>query len=175
MSLLSGEYPAIELVIVNWTKAPALLSLPWRAQLNCQPSADWIAPVVFFIIPRRGPHRKHRSYIVACLFVSEGTSLPSRSSETAICLFPYCLETGLYATTLRKYGARVWIAYNWLRNKFRVGSYEHGTEPDIHTMNFLANCALLRYSWRTLIHGVMAWLRVSVTYSTPTGAYISYA
>jgi hypothetical protein len=70
--------------------------------------------------PRRGPHRKSRSSIVARVFVSAGTCLPSRCLETG-CITPlfYCcvlvccrrylataavysyrLVTGLYATLL---------------------------------------------------------------------------
>jgi hypothetical protein len=49
---------------LNWTIAPSLLSLSCRAQMDCQPSTDRIVPVVIFIIPRRGPHRKHRSLIL---------------------------------------------------------------------------------------------------------------
>jgi hypothetical protein len=45
------------LSIINSTIAPSHLSLPCRARLNCQPSTNWIALVVFFITPRRGPHR----------------------------------------------------------------------------------------------------------------------
>jgi hypothetical protein len=42
-SLLSGEYPATELPTTdNSTRAPSLFSLPWRAQLNCQTSTNWI-------------------------------------------------------------------------------------------------------------------------------------
>jgi hypothetical protein len=48
MSLLSGEYPATELLsTVNLTIAPSLLSLPCRARLNCQPPrllfTDWLS------------------------------------------------------------------------------------------------------------------------------------
>jgi hypothetical protein len=74
---------------VNLTIAPSLLSLPY------QPSTDRIAPFVFFITPRCGRHRKHHSSIVACVFVSVGTCLPSRFSETAICLFAYRIATAV--------------------------------------------------------------------------------
>jgi hypothetical protein len=60
-------------ILVNSTIALSLLRLPCRAHLNCQPSTNWNFPIVFFITPRRGPHRKHRYSIVACLFVSAGT------------------------------------------------------------------------------------------------------
>jgi hypothetical protein len=42
-SLLLGEYPAIKLLsTVNSAGAPGLLSRPCRAQLNCQPSTNWV-------------------------------------------------------------------------------------------------------------------------------------
>jgi hypothetical protein len=42
-SLLSGQYPATELMsTVNLTVAPSLLSLPCRALLNWQPSTKWV-------------------------------------------------------------------------------------------------------------------------------------
>jgi hypothetical protein len=78
----------LTLSVTNSTVAPSL-SLPRRAQLN------WIAPIVFFITPRRGPRRKHRSSIVACMFFSVGTCLPSRCSETAVYLFVYCIATAV--------------------------------------------------------------------------------
>jgi hypothetical protein len=80
---------------LNSTIAPYLLNLPYRAQLNCQTWTDWIAPIVFFITPRRRPHREHRSSIVACLFVSAGTCLPSRCSEMAVRLFACCVATAV--------------------------------------------------------------------------------
>jgi hypothetical protein len=46
--LLSSEYPATELFFttglstVSWTGSPSLLSLRCRAQLNCQPSTNWV-------------------------------------------------------------------------------------------------------------------------------------
>jgi hypothetical protein len=55
---------------VNSTTAPSLLSLPCRAQLNRQPSTNWISPVLFFVTILHGPHRKCRSSIVACMFVA---------------------------------------------------------------------------------------------------------
>jgi hypothetical protein len=42
-SLLSGEYPATELLsTVNSIIAQSVLSLPCRARLNCQPSINWV-------------------------------------------------------------------------------------------------------------------------------------
>jgi hypothetical protein len=79
--------------LVNWTIAPSLPSLIFRAQLNCHPSTNWIAPILFFITTLHGPHRKHLSSNVACMFVSSGTCLPSRCKETAVCLFAYCTAT----------------------------------------------------------------------------------
>jgi hypothetical protein len=84
--LLSSEYPATELLsIVSSTIASSLLSLPWRAQLNCQPSAELThSPTislhstdlltVLIITSRHGPHRKHHSSLAvygplsSCLF-----------------------------------------------------------------------------------------------------------
>jgi hypothetical protein len=77
----------------NSTIAPSLLSLPCRAQLNCQPSTNLIAPILFFITTSHGPHRKHRSSVVACVFVSAGTCVPSLCSETVFRLFSFCIAT----------------------------------------------------------------------------------
>jgi hypothetical protein len=63
--------------------------------MNYQRSTDWIVPVLFFITTLHGPHRKHRSSIVACVFVSAGTCLPNCCSETAVCLFVYCIATAV--------------------------------------------------------------------------------
>jgi hypothetical protein len=49
-SLLSGEYPTTELsqsptnyfTSLHSTIAPSLLSLPWRVQLNCEHSTNWV-------------------------------------------------------------------------------------------------------------------------------------
>jgi hypothetical protein len=43
---------------------------------------------VFFITPLRGPHRKHRPFIVTCVFVAAGTCLSSRCSEMVVLYFP---------------------------------------------------------------------------------------
>jgi hypothetical protein len=51
--------------------------------------------IVFKIILRREPHRKQLSSIDACVFFTAGTCLPSRCSETAICLFAYCLTSAV--------------------------------------------------------------------------------
>jgi hypothetical protein len=81
MSLLSGEHPVTELLsTVNSTKAPSLLSLPWRARLNCQTSTELthspnnfftqlnrIARIVFFLTPWHGPHRKHSRFHSNCI------------------------------------------------------------------------------------------------------------
>jgi hypothetical protein len=65
-----------------------------------QSSTGLDAPVLFFISPRRGPRREHpisnSKSIVACVFVSAGTCLPSRCSETAVCLFVYCIATAVH-------------------------------------------------------------------------------
>jgi hypothetical protein len=55
----------------------------------------WSGQLNFKITLRRGPHRRRRSYIVASVFVSAGTCLPSRCSETAVCLFACCIETAV--------------------------------------------------------------------------------
>jgi hypothetical protein len=67
-------------------------SLSFRAQLNCRPSTNWMSPIVFFITPRRGPHRKCHSSIVSRVFVSAGTCSPSHCPETAVCLFVCCIS-----------------------------------------------------------------------------------
>jgi hypothetical protein len=66
-------------------------SRPCRTQLRSQLNS--IALVVFFITSRRGPHRKSLSYIIACVFFSAGMYLPCCCSETAVCLFVYCIAT----------------------------------------------------------------------------------
>jgi hypothetical protein len=85
------------LSIINSTIASSLLRLPCRArfycqastelrlatqELHCRISTDSNSSVVFFITLRRGPRRKHLSSVFACVFVSAGTSLSSRCSET---------------------------------------------------------------------------------------------
>jgi hypothetical protein len=69
-SLLSGKYPTLNCQL----KYSAISSQP-----SLQDSTDnrLIAPAVLVITSRHGPHRKHRSYIVACVFVAAGTCLPS--------------------------------------------------------------------------------------------------
>jgi hypothetical protein len=81
--------------IINSTTAPSLLSLPCRAQLDRQPSTNWISPVLFFVTILHEQHRKRHSSIVACVFVSAGTYLPSCCSETDYCLFAYCIATAV--------------------------------------------------------------------------------
>jgi hypothetical protein len=85
-----------------------LHSLPCTTQL--------IAPTTLAITSRHGPHRKHCSSNVACVFVAVGTCLPSCCQETG-CVTPFVKNpvprqrpsfhdrytaTGLHAT-LRKY------------------------------------------------------------------------
>jgi hypothetical protein len=41
------------------TGSPSLLSLPCKAQLTCQPSTNWIAPIVFLITTLNVRNRKH--------------------------------------------------------------------------------------------------------------------
>jgi hypothetical protein len=64
-------------------------------QLPLQSSTDSLPPVLFFINPRCESCRKHpisnSTSIVACVFISTGICLPSHCSETAICLFAYCI------------------------------------------------------------------------------------
>jgi hypothetical protein len=51
--------------------------------LNSQLTTELVNLIAFKITPRCGPHRKHTSSIVACVFVFAGTCLPSRCSESA--------------------------------------------------------------------------------------------
>jgi hypothetical protein len=87
MSLLSGEYPATELLsTVNTTIAPSLLSLACKSSIEL-PTLNWTLSltnhftslhftqwtanlIVLKIAPWRGPHRKHRSSIVARVRIS---------------------------------------------------------------------------------------------------------
>jgi hypothetical protein len=55
---------------------------------------------VFKITPRRGPHRKHSSSIVACSFISAGSFLLSRCSEAALSLFACCIATVVVAVCI---------------------------------------------------------------------------
>jgi hypothetical protein len=59
---------------------------------------NWlVAPVLFFITPRRGSHRERPvskgKSVAACAFVSAVTCIPSSCSETIDCLFAYCIAT----------------------------------------------------------------------------------
>jgi hypothetical protein len=51
-----------------------------------------VGPFVFKITPRHGPHRKHRYFIVACVFVAAGTWLPSCCPETG-CITPFIMNS----------------------------------------------------------------------------------
>jgi hypothetical protein len=66
------------------TIAPSLLSLPCRAQHNCQLSTELVTPVSFITTlhepPRKHPVSNSKS-IVAWVFVSAGTWLPSCCSK----------------------------------------------------------------------------------------------
>jgi hypothetical protein len=112
--------------------SPSLLSLTCRAQLNCQPSTNWVPGwrpfhtnllvfpsqadfqltiemvnlIVFKITPRRGPQRNRCSSIVARVFISAGTCLPSHCLETGcITLFCCCVRVccGRYLPTVAVY------------------------------------------------------------------------
>jgi hypothetical protein len=63
--------------------------LPSRFQYrtDCQLSTELVAPILFFITPRRGPRRQHPVSPVACVTVATGTCLPIRSLETG-CITP---------------------------------------------------------------------------------------
>jgi hypothetical protein len=102
--LLSQPPVQNSLSTVNSTMAPSLLSFLCRAQLN------WIVPVVCFITPRRGPHRKRHSSIVASVcFRGNGFTEPVlRNDRLFIRLLDsndctrfwfrcFCLATGLYS------------------------------------------------------------------------------
>jgi cytochrome c oxidase assembly factor CtaG len=47
------------------------------------------SPPVLVITSRQGPHRKHFSFIVGCVFVAVGTCLPIRCLETVAVYSPY--------------------------------------------------------------------------------------
>jgi hypothetical protein len=108
------------------TIEPCLLSLPSGARLYWQPSTDSLTHsptnhftstsfhstelinlIVFKMTSRRGPHRKHRSSIVGCVFVSAGTCLPSLCLEKGCitALFCCCVRVccGLYLETAPVY------------------------------------------------------------------------
>jgi hypothetical protein len=70
-------------------------------------STELLNLIFLKITPRRGPQRKHRSSIVAGVFVSAGTSLPSRCLETGCItpLFYLCVHVccGRYLATTAVY------------------------------------------------------------------------
>jgi hypothetical protein len=72
----------------------AISSQPPLQNSTQLPNFNWTGcPNPFFITLRCGLQRKHSSSIVACVFVSARMGLPSRGSESAVCLFGYCIET----------------------------------------------------------------------------------
>jgi hypothetical protein len=84
----SPVHNSCQLSTVNWTKTPSLLSLPCRAELNCQTSTERIAPILFFITIWHGPHLKHLLLLRECSFPRQrvyravvcSRSLPSNGS-----------------------------------------------------------------------------------------------
>jgi hypothetical protein len=67
---------------VNSTIAPSLLSLPCRAQLNCQPSTvNFITRLTLLMTFRHEPHRKPRFH---CYWITIPLPLPSNSRCTAV-------------------------------------------------------------------------------------------
>jgi hypothetical protein len=119
MASNSGDFSAssAHVVTVRWishycqlTIVISLLSVPCRALLNCQPSTEVVNLIVFKITPQCGPHWKHHSSIVAHVFVSVGTCLPSRCLETGcitklfyccmrVCCWRYLAMTAIYRVT----------------------------------------------------------------------------
>jgi hypothetical protein len=79
----STELPTLKWTELNWTE------LNWT-ELNWTgcPSS-----VLYNHIARTAS--KHRSCIVACVFVPAGTCLLICCSETAVCLFAYCIATAV--------------------------------------------------------------------------------
>jgi hypothetical protein len=73
----------LRLIILRWKYSTP----PHHDILNSEPDC----PSVFFITPRRRPHRKHRSFIIACIFVSSGKCLPNLCSETVVCFIACCV------------------------------------------------------------------------------------
>jgi hypothetical protein len=75
------------------------------SQPPLQSSTELVAPVLFFVTPRRGPCRQHpfsnSSCTVEYVFVSAGVCLPSRCSETVWYNRPShdrCIATAILAT-----------------------------------------------------------------------------
>jgi hypothetical protein len=66
---------------------------------------SFIAPTVLVIISRHGPHRKHRSSIVAWVIISAGTCLPSCCPETAIVNLP--ISQPLHSNCCTRYTSKV--------------------------------------------------------------------
>jgi hypothetical protein len=102
---------------------------PFRTLVNCQlvysamssqpplqSSTELVSPVIFIITPRRGPHRKRPvsncKSIIACIFVSAGTCLPSPCSETAVCLCAYCIATAVPVFVSRTLPSKRSIRHN---------------------------------------------------------------
>jgi hypothetical protein len=121
-----------------WTQLSALNYSAISSQSPWQGSTDWTVPIVFLITSRLGSHRKLRSSVVACVFVSAGTWLPSRCSETAVSLFAYCIATAVLVPCLEVFAKKQVYTpqYSWMSklnsgswgwNHYDVNASEHGT------------------------------------------------
>jgi hypothetical protein len=84
-----------------------LVGIRWRYSTPPPHGIEVVNLTVFKTTARHGPHRKHRFYIVARLFVFAGMCLPSRCLETGCIkpLFYYCvsISCGRYLTTAAVY------------------------------------------------------------------------
>jgi hypothetical protein len=111
-SLYTKPFPAC---CVSTSRSPATVSNSGDSSASCpqvpssQPPAqnttELIAPTVLVITYRNGPHRKHRSSIVAFLSAAAVTCLPSCCSETAAARtkqtpFFYCCGRYLVTATV---------------------------------------------------------------------------
>jgi hypothetical protein len=94
-SLHANSYPAYNVFNSRFlvmdansgdSSASRIQVFPSRFQYRTayQPSAELPVPVLFFIIPRRGPRRQQPVSPVACVTVVGGMCLPTRCLETAL-------------------------------------------------------------------------------------------
>jgi hypothetical protein len=101
--LLSQPSVKNSLSTVNSIISLSLLSLPCRAQLNCQLTTNWIARIVFFITTLQRQNRTKNTVFNNNSIVVEA-SLRIRCLETG-CITPFFYCCGHYLVTAAAYRA----------------------------------------------------------------------
>jgi hypothetical protein len=127
-----------------WSRRCPLVNTP---QLNCQlnysatssaslaelNSTQLIALTVLVITSRHGPHRKHRSFIVACVLVAAGTCSPSCCPETTVVYSPiarWLHNNGVHAIIYIYVHAHAWhVSITTRRFRALVCMYVWGAGP----------------------------------------------